>query len=158
MATSGRKPTPTHLKLLRGAEPHHVNHNEPKPPPLSPDCPDWLPPAAQEKWRELAPQLVMLGLFTAIDGTLFEKLCIAHAMANEAAARLAEDGLLTTDENGLIRKHPANQIWRDNVTLVARLSEYFGLSPSSRSRIHLNTVDEEDEFEDYLNGKPARSP
>lgn len=139
MGKVGRKSIPTSPEMLQGAKPREVNHGEPKPAPVPPECPEGLSPAAKAKWRELAPQLTELGLFTAIDGTLFVKFCEAEAIADKAAAQLAKDGLFVTDERGLIRKHPALQVWKDNALLVAKLGEQFGLSPAGRKRLHIKT-------------------
>lgn len=41
--TSGRKNTPTQLKVLNGNPGKRpLNQNEPKPKPVMPECPSWL--------------------------------------------------------------------------------------------------------------------
>lgn len=159
MATPGRRPIPDHLKVLRGNPGKRpINRDAPKPPPLPPECPEWLPAAAQEKWHELAPHLTKLGLLTIVDGGALTSLCIAWALATDAARKMATEGTTTVDEEGLPRKHPAHQIWRENIKEFRAWCTEFGLTPSSRSRIDLPTADEEDDFEAYLNGKPSSRP
>ena len=47
MATRGRKPKPTALKVLEGNPGKRpLNENEPKPERKAPECPSWLEPEA----------------------------------------------------------------------------------------------------------------
>ena len=61
MATKGRKPLPTALKVLegdRGKGRRAINKNEPTPPQNNIKCPDWLMPEAKKEWKRLAPSLI----------------------------------------------------------------------------------------------------
>ena len=50
MATRGRKPKPTHLKVLAGNPGKRpLPKNEPKPKPIAPRCPQWLDPIARKE-------------------------------------------------------------------------------------------------------------
>ena len=54
MATRGRKPLPTALKVLegdRGKGRRPLNTDEPTPPQVNVECPDWLMPEAQQEWQ-----------------------------------------------------------------------------------------------------------
>ena len=60
MATRGRKPLPTALKLLegdRGKGRRPLNQSEPIPPKATIRCPSWLLPEAKKEWKRLAPAL-----------------------------------------------------------------------------------------------------
>ena len=54
MATRGRKPTPTALKVLEGNPgKRKLNDNEPRPDKKAPSCPKWLEPSgagSQKRW------------------------------------------------------------------------------------------------------------
>ena len=54
MATRGRKPLPTALKLLegdRGKGRRPINAEEPTPPQNNVKCPNWLMPEAKKEWQ-----------------------------------------------------------------------------------------------------------
>ena len=74
----GRKPKPTHLKLLEG-EPNkdRINFDEPKFKPKAPKCPSWLSVEAKHEWNRLAPELERLGLLTGADMAMFASYCSA---------------------------------------------------------------------------------
>lgn len=108
----GRKPIPTKLKVLQGAQPCRINRAEPKLPTNStPKPPEWLGIYGKNRWRKLAPMLSTVGLLTDGDIPAFEQLC---------------------DEYQSIRTDPTNGSARDR---YRKLLTEFGLTPSSRSRI-----------------------
>ena len=74
----GRKPKPTHLKLLEG-EPNknRINFDEPKFKPKAPKCPSWLSTEARKEWNRLSPELERLGLLTGADMAMFASYCSA---------------------------------------------------------------------------------
>ena len=62
MATRGRKPTPTALKVLEGNPgKRKLNDNEPRPEKKAPSCPKWLEPEAKKEWRRLAKKMEQMG-------------------------------------------------------------------------------------------------
>ncbi|MGE5553308.1 MAG: phage terminase small subunit P27 family [Betaproteobacteria bacterium] len=144
----GRKPKPSHLKVIAGNPGKRaVNEEEPKPQPVPPKCPSWLPPAGKRKWKELAPKLDKLGLLTEVDGEAFAMLCLHWANGIEAAKILRRDGLLVTRKRGGVVKNPANQILRENSAAFRAYAALFGLSPADRGRIHVpEGADDDDEF------------
>lgn len=63
MATRGRKPKPTALKILEGNPGKRpINENEPIPPKGTVKCPTWLEPEAKKEWKRLAPSLEAMGV------------------------------------------------------------------------------------------------
>lgn len=148
MATVGRKPTPTVLKVLAGNPGKRPIKPEPKPKPIAPKAPTWLPPEAKRRWKELAPELERLGLLTCVDGLAFAMMLTHYAMAVEAAKVLKADGVLTKDSKNRSRKHPMHQVFRDHSEAFRQYLSEFGLSPASRARLHLPEV--EDDAEDFF--------
>ena len=72
MATRGRKPTPTAIKLLEGNPGKRpLNANEPKPEKKAPSCPKWLEPEAKTEWRRLAKQMEQIGILTQVEMAAF---------------------------------------------------------------------------------------
>jgi len=107
----GRKPLPTTLKVLAGAQPCRINSQEPRMPVGGIDPPAWLDGFGKEHWRELAPILQAAGLLTEGDRAALAQLC---------------------DDYSTIRKDVEADKARDR---YLRWLVEFGLTPSSRSRI-----------------------
>ena len=85
MATRGRKPKPTALKVLEGNPGKRpLNDREPVPPKGTLKCPAWLLPEAKKEWKRLAPALEAMGVLTMADLTAFEGYCQAYARWKEA--------------------------------------------------------------------------
>lgn len=151
MATPGRKPKPTHLKVLAGNPGKRpLPANEPKPKPVAPDPPAWLDREARALWKEIGPELERLGLLTAVDGPAFAMLLTHYVLAVKAARRIKKDGILSVDEQGVTRKHPASQIVRDHSAAFRQYVAEFGLSPAARARLSL--PDEKDDGDDFFGG------
>lgn len=160
MAMRGRKPKPTHLKVLQGNPGGRpLPENEPKPQPIAPPCPDWLPDEARAKWKEIAPELERLGLLTSVDGAAFSMMLIHYAMAVEAAKLIDKEGIVTEDERGLPRKHPLHQVLRDHSTSFRSYLSEFGLSPASRVRLALpgQNKDDDDDYEEFRKYRSAEN-
>lgn len=121
----GRKPKPTALKILEGAQPCRINRNEPVIPPSSLDPPGWLTGDAVEHWQELAPILARAGLFTGGDRAALAVLC---------------------DDYRRLRSDPDDSKARDR---YRRMLIEFGLTPSSRSRIKSTAEKPRDAFEEW---------
>ena len=85
MATRGRKPKPTAMKILEGNPGKRpLNENEPVPPKGEIKSPAWLLPEAKKEWKRLAPSLEAMGVLTMADWTAFQGYCQAYARWKEA--------------------------------------------------------------------------
>ena len=135
----GPKPKPSQMKKLQGT--HRADRaaeNEPMPAIGDvPVCPDWHPEDAREMWDAYAPKLHRLGLLTELDVPVFEKMCLCHAWAIEAARDIIKRGtLIDSARNDDDRvKNPSMQIFRDNTAQFEKLAAAFGMSPADRSRV-----------------------
>jgi len=145
------------LKVLNGTAHKIKGQASPQPPPIAPKCPAWLPAAAKRKWRELVPELEQTGCFARIDGEAFGMLLLHWHLAVEAQKILGAEGLMTVDERGLPRKHPAGQVLKEHSTAFKGYLTEFGLSPAARARLTLTAAsDEGGEMEDLLSRAKAR--
>ena len=80
MATRGRKPKPTAIKMLEGNPGKRpLNVKEPAPPKGNMKCPVWLLPEAKKEWKRLASSLEAMGVLTMVDLTAFAGYCQAYA-------------------------------------------------------------------------------
>ena len=76
---AGRKPLPTHLKMVRGTlQKCRMNPDEPTPDPEIPDAPPHLSPEAREEWERLALELYELGILSTIDRAALAAYCQAY--------------------------------------------------------------------------------
>ncbi len=108
----GRKPKPTHLKLVEGRAGHRpINENEPV---FTGDVvkPKYLKGRASKVWDQYAPQLIAVGLIKSADDSSFAVLCCLMAEFEKDPVAM-----------------PAGRIGQ----MRAMWTE-FGMTPSSRSR------------------------
>ena len=132
----GRKPKPSHLKLISGNPGKRTIPANPQPQPMSFDePPKWVGKYGQEIWNARAPELVELGILTKADRPMFEILCCTWNMFREALEILNRDGLTTVDERGLPRKNPIWTLYNSAAKDFSKLAQEFGITPVSRQRL-----------------------
>jgi len=148
----GRKPKPTELKKLEGNPGRRpLNENEPKPDLADITLPRGkLPKEGQNLWKKLAPRLLDLGILTEVDLPAFEMMCLHYALARDAFEVVDKLGLFVKDRENAPRKNPAMQLFRDNSAAFKAYMIEFGMTPSSRSRIEANPIDDEPSLADLL--------
>lgn len=147
MATRGRKPKPTHLKLITGNPGKRApRRSEPKPPLDEPTPPPHLSDEAKVEWGRVMGQLVNCGLMTQIDRAALAAYCQAYGrwvQAERALARMAERDLLTaalmikTTQGNMIQ-NPIVGTANKALELMLRAAAEFGMTPSARSRIDVD--------------------
>lgn len=133
-----------------------LNAAEPQPDATPPPCPGWLDEIAQERWKELAPELTRLGLLTSVDGDAFAGYCQAYAELRLATEELKAAGRTFMTDKGFLMAHPAVAMQRAALENLKKYSALFGLDPSSRSRLAVSGEQEKaDPFDTFLKKKPA---
>ena len=150
----GRKPKPTHLKVITGNPGKRpINAREPKPTRGALRCPPDLTDAARKAWEQIAPELAAMGVLTTADTAALRQLCEAVSDFQAAREVLKTSGRFyeTRTPSGAVmhRAHPAVALAADaDRRLRGWLSE-FGLTPSARTRVHgapAEAPSEEDRF------------
>jgi P27 family predicted phage terminase small subunit len=144
---SGRKPTPTALKLLQGVtRKDRLNPNEPQP---TGDVvkPKGLSRSAAIVWDDIAPICLAMKTLTVADVPAFASLCELQATFNAAAEEKSRDGfspfLHTTmvdsagNEHQNVKEHPAIRLERNTAAALRPYYDYFGMTPSGRAKIHV---------------------
>lgn len=146
VATRGRKPKATNLKVLEGNPGKRpLNKNEPKPKEKLPPCPKWLEPEAKKEWRRMGKKLLELGVISEIDGAAFAGYCQAYARWIEAEQFMSVHGTIFKTPKGYIQQVPQVSIARQYLKAMKEFCSEFGLTPSSRTRIVTNDTKEEAE-------------
>ena len=132
----GRKPTPTHLKLIAGNPGKRpLNRNEPKPRIAIPTCPAHLNPSAKAEWKRLAHQLQALGIISHLDRAVLAAYCQAYGRWVEAERKLKETPALLKTPSGHVQPSPWLGIASKQLELMHKFMGELGLSPASRSRV-----------------------
>ncbi len=136
MATRGRKPKPTALKVLEGNPGKRpLNEYEPVPPKGNIECPDWLEEEAKREWERLAPSLEAMGVLTTADLTAFAGYCQAYARWREAEEFISQHGSIFQTPSGYVQQVPQVSIAQQNLKIMQSLCAEFGLTPATRARI-----------------------
>lgn len=154
MGTPGRKPKPTAVHKLQGnpSKKKLDNTNEPRP-KTRPEMPYGLKthsPMVAKLWEQHAPEMERLGLLTGLDVGAYRLLLQHYLFALQAAKQVDVDGMFRLDENGVERKHPGMQVFRDNSEMYRKWASEFGLTPSSRSRLKMEPEAEQLSLADML--------
>jgi P27 family predicted phage terminase small subunit len=156
MATRGRKPKPTALKVLEGNPGKRpLNNNEPKPEKKAPRCPSWLEPEAKKEWKRMAKTLEAIGVLTQVDAAAFAGYCQAYARWKEAEEFLSKHGTIFKTPSGYIQQVPQVSIAQTYLKIMKDFCSEFGLTPSARSRIRVDgdTSTNDDPMESLLRVK-----
>ena len=142
--TRGRKPTPTHLKLVQGNPgKRRINHREPVPIRDQPSPPPELSDDAKVEWGRICDELWRLHLLTVLDRGALAIVCQcfgdwieAERMKRKmAAAAPATGGLLVKGARGNKVKNPLIAIARQSRRDYLQACQEFGMTPSARTRL-----------------------
>jgi P27 family predicted phage terminase small subunit len=152
----GRRPKPTHLKLITGNPGcRQLNAFEPKPDPAMPSIPAHLSEEAKAEWIRVAAELESLGLLTNIDRAALAGYCQAYADWVEAEGQLRRFGKViktptktvtkrtkagetVETKGGFPMQSPFLAIRNKALELMHKYLVEFGMTPSSRSRVHVS--------------------
>ena len=102
-------------------------------------------------------QLHALGLMATIDKAQLAIYCQAWKTWVEAQENVEKFGMIVISPNsGYQQQSPYLSIANQAMRMLQSALVEFGMSPSSRSRIHVDLEDKKDELEDILNAKPKK--
>ena len=153
----GRKPTPTHLKLVMGNPgKRKINHDEPKTEYKTPEMPSVLADSiAQEHWSYIVAELESMGTLAHSDMGIITAAALAWNRMVRAEERLRE--MSEKKGGGYIEVIPTkagnvimNPIVRVANTARVEFVKYcaeLGLSPTSRTRIKVEKPKQETRLE-----------
>lgn len=138
---AGRRPKPTHLRIVGGnAGKRPIPQAEPTPPRVIPSQPAHLTSAARVAWGRLTVLLDRMGVLTEADAYALERLAELYAEIVELTGTIMAHGRVyeTKTETGSLICRP-----RPEVAMLAdadrRFRAYmieFGLTPAARSRVN----------------------
>lgn len=138
----GRKPKPTHLKLVAGNPGKRaINRKEPKPRREIPSPPDHLSDRARVAWGSLSTKLDRLGVLTELDDLALERICelVDEIVALKLDIRRHGRTVKQGPSKGKLR--PEVRVLSDACKRLRLWMVEFGLTPSSRARLDTNNQD-----------------
>jgi P27 family predicted phage terminase small subunit len=163
----GRPRKPNSLKILEGAQPCRINRDEPNPPAFESEVPEFLDEVGRIAWVRVTTRLDEMGILTAADSEAIALYASIYSRWQAATLSLAEDGLtiinrteIKTSKGSTSRTvskaHPAVQIAAECQSQMTRLLTQFGMTPSSRSSLHVPIKSQEDKLLGFIRSKPGR--
>lgn len=157
--SSGRKPTPTALKLVKGNPGRRpLNEKEAKVDLSRPAPPSFLSQDAVMEWGRVIDTLYNAGLMSDLDRAVLAAYCQAYgrwAQAERALARMAEkdplnSGLMIKTSNGNAIQNPLVGAANKAAADMVRYAVEFGMSPSARAKVNASQHGEEDAIEKFF--------
>lgn len=127
-----------------------LNKKEPKPVGGAPICPAHLKGAARTEWKRLIAELGEMSLLSKVDRAELSLCCSAWGTYVKASGKIEKEGEVLTSDKGGLYQHPWVSIRNRSMEQVHKFYAEFGLTPSSRSRIKVDMLDEEDEMAELL--------
>jgi P27 family predicted phage terminase small subunit len=119
----GRRPKPTHVKLLTGNPGKRTpNAHEPRPEPIVPECPAELGPVARREWDRLAVELSALRILTNLDRAALAAYCGAYAMWAEATEAIQKFGTMVKSPSGFPQQSPYVSIANRQAEIMIRIA------------------------------------
>jgi P27 family predicted phage terminase small subunit len=146
--TRGRKPKPTHLKLVLGNPGKRpIRGGKDRPETDMPEPPEHLNADARAEWHRVAHGLYVLRMLETVDRAALGAYCVAYAhwvQAERAIAEMAKQDLLTgalmiKTSNGNAIQNPLVGTAHKAASDMVRYAAEFGMTPSSRSRIDVGS-------------------
>jgi P27 family predicted phage terminase small subunit len=151
--TRGRKTKPSALKELAGNPGKRaLNDKEPKPVAGVPNCPRHLKGPAQTEWKRLIVELREMKLLSRVDRAELSLCCSAWGMYVKACGKIEKEGEVIISDKGGMYQNPWVAIRNRSMEQVHKFYTEFGLTPSSRARVKIETPTAEEELETMLTG------
>ncbi len=140
MSRKGPAPKPTALKQLQGNPGRRpVNDREPKVDVSLPEAPSHLDAGAVREWNRIAPILEKMGCLSEGDRGALAGMCSTWSLYVNAMESFKNGGPFDRNPDGKILIHPAFYTAQKLIKQYFTMASEFGLTPSSRTRIKVET-------------------
>jgi P27 family predicted phage terminase small subunit len=156
MGKRGPRKQPTILKIAKGNPGKRpLNKSEPKPPSDDITPPEWVTGVAREKWDNVVPKLIGMGVMTNADVDTIARYCTMHEQFVKYLdqCRRGLDVLVIRDDAGKVKymqSTPAATMMTKLAASMLRIEQEFGLTPSARSGLSATQSKPTDEVEDFF--------
>lgn len=152
----GRKPKPTHLKIVGGEKrPSRIKKGEPPSNPGTAPATAWLSGRAAEIYDQITGTLTGMGIASADDMHALA-LCASRLEEVEILTVVVEDvGRTYASEGGLWKARPEVAMRNEAMRHAQSLLAEFGLTPSARSKVSAGKKPEANPFAGLKQGYAA---
>lgn len=149
----GRKPKPTHLKILEGKA-DFTPSKEPIPSGLLSSPPDWLSENQKIAWQ-YAIDNAPFGLLKLLDKSVLTTWVVAEDLHRQAVEQVNRFGLLSKSPvKGELQQNPFLSIANRQSQIMMKAAAELGFTPSSRSRVSVPEGDnEQNPFAQFANSR-----
>lgn len=113
-----------------------MSQHEPTPEPAIPPCPEELSDEAKKEWERVSAELLPMGLLSHIDRAALAGYCQAWATWIDAQTALRQYGVIIKSPNGFPMQSPYLSVANKAFEQMRMMLTEFGMSPSSRTRVH----------------------
>ena len=152
----GRKPKPQAAKDLAGNPGRRKAGKAVAPPVEVPDCPPHLKGEARAEWKRISTELLQMGVIARIDRSALAMYCMAWSRWVAAEAVLENEGPVLTGAQGGTYQNPQLSVANGAMEQMRKILVEFGMTPSSRSRVHARGAEKEvDPLENLLQERAA---
>lgn len=132
---AGRKPKPTHLKIVQGTiRKDRANKAEPKPVGDLSLAPTFFSEQQREVW-DYAIAHSPKGLLKQLDLSVLEVWVTACVFHREASAKVTLEGQVVTSPKGHMMTNPHMSNMNRQAQIMLKAAAEMGFTPASRSRI-----------------------
>lgn len=156
MGKRGPRPEPTIIKIAKGNPgKRSLNKNEPKPAADAIQPPEWVTGKSLEKWQEVVPKLVSMGVMTNADIDTIARYCTMYEQFVKylEQVRRGLDVLVIRDDAGKVKymqSTPAATMMTKLAASMLRIEQEFGLTPSARTGIATTQSKQQDDLEAFF--------
>lgn len=146
---AGRRPKPTHLRVVTGNPGKRpLNQAEPQPRRELPSPPAHLSPEARVAWGRFAQMLDRIGVLTEADAVALEQMAESYAEVVALRADVAENGrfqtVITKSGDEMERMRPAYTALMDADRRLKGWLVEFGKTPAARSKVKSNGAEQDE--------------
>jgi P27 family predicted phage terminase small subunit len=100
-------------------------------------CPRYLNDEAKREWHRVVRDLKDAGVLGRVDRATLEGYCVSYARWRVAEKEIEAEGITVTGPKGGVMKNPAVTVAVQERTLMLKFMSELGMTPSSRSRLHV---------------------
>ncbi len=101
--------------------------------------PDLLDEEAQAEWQRIVPELEAMQILCRVDRAALASYCMAWSRWKRAEAQVKKYGeIVKSPEKGFPMKSPYLTIVDQALETMRKFLVEFGMTPASRTRIHVN--------------------
>lgn len=116
-----------------------------------------MTPHASAKWLAIVPLIEDMTTIRETDVDALRQYCEACCLRTKAMLELEDKELILITPNGAYQTNPLLKVIAQAESVMMKLSERFGLDPTSRKRLQIAAKSVSNPFMDYLKGGRKRA-